>query len=90
MNAFSVAPEFDGRAENFASYRREVELRLLATHLPLNRRATALALAMDKMPLELCLSFDVDVLKSDAGVNKILETLQIMERRRLWKRHSEI
>ena len=76
MHAFSLNPEFDGRAENSASYRQEVGLRPLVTHSPLNRRAPALALAMDKMPRELCLSHGVDVLKSDAGVAKITETLQ--------------
>ena len=76
MNAFSPAPEFDGGAGNFASYRQEVELRLLATHLPLNRRAPALALAMDKMPRELCLLLGAEALNSDTGVDKITEVLQ--------------
>ena len=75
MNAFSLAPEFDGRAGNVASYRQEVELWLLVTHLPLNRRAPALALAMDKMPRELCLSLGVEALNCDTGVGKIMEAL---------------
>ena len=49
---------------------------MLVTHLPLNRRAPALALAMDKMPRELCLALGVDVLKSDVGVGEITESLQ--------------
>ena len=65
-----------GGAENFASYRQEVELRLLVTHLPLNRRAPALALAMDKMPRELRLSLGVGALNSDTGADKITEVLQ--------------
>ena len=76
MNVFSPHPEFDGKAEIFASFRQEVELRMLVTHLPLNRRAPALALAMDKMPRELCLALGVDVLKSDVGVGEITESLQ--------------
>ena len=75
MNAFSPAPEFDGKAENFASYRQEVELWLLVTHLPLNRRAPALALAMEKMPRKLRLSLGVEVLKSDVGAGKLMEAL---------------
>ena len=76
MNVFPPAPEFDGKAANFAPPRQEVELRPLATHLPLNRRAPALALAMDKMPREPCLALGVDVLKSDVGADEIMETLQ--------------
>ena len=76
MNAFSPAPEFDGRAENFASYRQEAELWLLVTHLPLNRRAPALALAMGKMPRELCLSLGAAALHCEAGVETIMELSQ--------------
>ena len=76
MNAFSPAPEFDGRAGNFASYRQEVELWLLVTHLPLNRRAPALSLAMDKMPRELCHSLGVAALRCGAGAERIMELLQ--------------
>ena len=76
MNAFSPAPEFGGEAENFAPYRQEVELWLLVTHLPLNRRAPALALAMDKMPRKLCLSIGVEALRSETGADKILEVLR--------------
>lgn len=76
MDAFSPAPEFDGRAGNFASYRQEVELRMLVNHLPLNRLAPALALALDKVPRELFLALGVDVSKSDTGAGEIMETLQ--------------
>ena len=76
MNAFSPAPEFGGRAGNIASYRQEVELWLLVTHLLLNRRAPALALAMDKMPRELCPSLGVGALDSDTGVAKIMGVLR--------------
>ena len=76
MDVFSPAPEFGEKAENFAPYGREVELRMLVTHLPLNRRAPALASAMGKMPRELCLAPGVDVLKSDSGADKIAETSQ--------------
>ena len=75
MDAFSPAPEFDGRAGNFASYRQEVELRMLVNHLPLNRLAPALALALDKVPRELFLALGVDVSKSDTGAGEIMETL---------------
>ena len=74
--AFSPAPEFDGRAGKFASYRQGVELWLLVTHLPLNRGAPALALAMDKMPRELCLSLGVAALHCDTGVETIMELLR--------------
>ena len=76
MNAFPPAPEFDGRAENFASYRQEVELWLMVTHLPLNRRAPALALAMGKMPRELCLSLGTAALNCDTGVENIMDAPQ--------------
>ena len=76
MDIFSPAPEFDRKAENFASCRQEVGLRMLVTHVPLNRRAPALALSKDKMPRELRLAPGVDVLKSNVGVGKIMETLQ--------------
>ena len=76
MNVFPPAPEFGGKAANFAPPRQEVELRPLATHLPLNRRAPALALAMHKMPRDTCLALGVGVLKSDTGVGSIIEALQ--------------
>ena len=76
MNVFPPAPGFGGRAETSASYKQEVELCLLVTHLPANRRAPALALAMDKMPRELRLSLGVDALHCDTGVEKITEALQ--------------
>ena len=63
-------------AETFASSWQAVELWVLVTHLPLDRRAPALAPAMDKMPRKLRLVIGVDVLTSDAGVDKIAETLQ--------------
>ena len=65
-----------GGAGNFAPFRLGVELRLLVTHLPSNWRAPALALAMDKMPRELCLSFGAESLNSDAGAKKIIRVLQ--------------
>ena len=74
MNAFSPSPEFYGKAGNFASDRQEVELRMSVAQLPSNRPAPALALAMDKMPRELCLAFGVAVLKPDAGVGETMET----------------
>ena len=46
------------------------------THLPSNRRAFDLALVMHKMPRELCLALGADVLKSDTGVDNIMEALQ--------------
>ena len=76
MNAFSQPPEFDGRAENFASFRQEVELWLMTTHLPANRRAPALALAMGKMPRKLCLSLGTAALNCEAGVDNIMDVLQ--------------
>ena len=63
-------------AENSASFWQAVELWMLVTHLPLDRRAPALAPAMGKMPRQLCLARGVDVLKSDVGADKIMETLQ--------------
>ena len=74
MNALSPAPEFDGRAGNFASYRQEMWPR--ATHVPLNRRAPALALAIDKMPSELCLPLGVGALRCDTGAETIMELLR--------------
>ena len=76
MKVFSPAPESDGRAENFASHRQEVELWLMVTHLPLNRRAPALDLAMRKMPRERCLSLGTAALNCDDGVENIMEALQ--------------
>ena len=76
MNAFSQPPEFDGRAENSASFRQEVELWLMAPHLPANRRAPALALAIGKMPRELCLSRRTAALNCEAGVDNIMDALQ--------------
>ena len=49
---------------------------LLVTHPPLNRRAPPLALAMDKMSLELSLLLGVEALNCDTGVEKITEVLQ--------------
>ena len=43
------------------------------TDLPSNRRAFDLALVMHKMPRELCLALGADVLKSDTGVDNIME-----------------
>ena len=76
MYVFSSAPEFDGRAENFVSFQQEVELWLLVTHLPTNRRAPTLALARNKIPRELCLSLGADELKSDEGADKISGVLR--------------
>ena len=75
MISTSPVPEFDGKAENFASFQQEVELWMMVTNLPLNRRAPALALAMDKLPREVCMSLGNDVLASDAGVAKIMDAL---------------
>ena len=47
----------------------------MITQLPMCRRAPALALSMDKMPREICLALGTDVLKSDNGVEKLMETL---------------
>ena len=49
---------------------------MLVTHLPLNRRAPALALAMRKMPREICPALGVAVSKSDTGADNIMEALQ--------------
>ena len=68
MASFAPVPVFDGKPENFRSFLQEVELWLMVTQLPPSRRAPALALAMDKMPRELCLTIGVDELKSDDGV----------------------
>ena len=76
MDVFSPVPEFGGKAENFASFQEEVELWMLVTHSPLNRRAPASALAIEKMPREPWLALGADVLKSDAGADKIMGALQ--------------
>ena len=76
MASFAPVPTFDGKPENFHSFRQEVELRMMITQLPPSRRAPALALAMDKMPRELCLAIGTDVLKSDDGVDKIMDALR--------------
>ena len=76
MDVLSPVLEFGGEAENLASFRQEVELRMLVMHLPLNRRAPALPLAMDKMPRELRPALGVDVLKSDVGADEVMDTSQ--------------
>ena len=43
---------------------------------PLNRRAFDSALVIHKMPREICLALGADVLKSDTGVDNIMEALQ--------------
>ena len=72
----SPVPVFDGKAENFASYQQEVDLWMMITQLPMNRRAPALALAKNKMPREVCLGLGNDVLKSEVGVDKLMEALR--------------
>ena len=76
MASFAPVPVFDGKPENFRSFLQEVELWLMVTQLPPSRRAPALALEMDKKPRELCLTIGVDELKSDDGVEKILDMLR--------------
>ena len=76
MLSTSPVPVFDGKAGNFASYQQEVDLRMMITNLPMSRRAPALALAMDKLPREVCLGLGNDVLKSEVGVDKLMEALQ--------------
>ena len=49
---------------------------MLVTHLPLNRRSPALALAMRKIPREICPALGVAVSKSDTGADNIMEALQ--------------
>ena len=49
---------------------------MMVTHLPVNRRAPPLALAMRRMPREICLALGVDVWSSDTGVENITEALQ--------------
>ena len=75
MLSSTPVPVFDGKAENFASYQQEVDLWTTITQVPMNRRAPALALAMDKIPREVCLALGNDVLKSDLGVDKIMDAL---------------
>ena len=75
MLSSSPVPFFDGKAGNFASFKQEVDLWMMITQLPMNRRAPALALAMDKMPREICLGLGGDVLESDVGVEKIMDVL---------------
>ena len=48
----------------------------MVTHLPLNRRAPALALAIGKMPRELCFSLGTAALNCDNGVENIMDALQ--------------
>ena len=76
MDNVSPAPASDRDAENFVSLRQEVGLRMLVTHLPLNRTAPAFALAAPKVPREICLAPGADVLKSDTGAGNTLEALQ--------------
>ena len=71
----SPVPALGEKAENFASFRQEVELHKMVTPFPLNRRAPALALAVGKMPRELCLALGTDVSKLDVGAEKVTETL---------------
>ena len=49
---------------------------MLVTHLPLNRRSPALALAVRKIPREICPALGVAVLKSDTGADNTMEALQ--------------
>ena len=44
--------------------------------MDVNRGAPALALAMRKMPREICMAPGVDVLKSDTGAESIMEALR--------------
>ena len=74
MASYTPVPVFDGKPENFNAYRQEVELWLLMTHLPTGRRAPALALAMDRIPRELCMALGTATLTSDEGVEKLMET----------------
>ena len=71
MLSSTPVPVFDGKAGNFASYQQEVDLWMMITQVPMNRRAPALALATNKIPRKLCLPLGGDVLKSDGGVDKI-------------------
>ena len=61
-------PRFDGLAENFAFFRKQVELWMLITPLKAECRAPALALAMSKMPQEIALGLGMDTLQSDDGI----------------------
>ena len=76
MLSSSPVPVFDKKAGNFASYQQEVDLRTMITQVPMNRRAPALALAMDKIPRGVCLGLGNDVLKSEVGVEKLMDALQ--------------
>ena len=76
MLSSTPVPVFDGKAGNFASYQQEVDLWMMITQVPMNRRAPALALAMDKMPREVCLGLGNDVLKSAMKVEKITDAPQ--------------
>ena len=73
MLSSSPVPVFGGKAENFASYQQEEDLWMMITQVPMNRRAPAVALAMDKMPREACLGLGGDALISDLGVEKIMD-----------------
>ena len=75
MASFTPVPIFDGKPENFNACRLEVELWLLMTHLPPGRRAPALALAMDRIPRELCMALGTAILASDEGVERLMDTL---------------
>ena len=76
MLSSTPVPVFHGEAGKFASYQQEVDLWMRITQVPMNRRAPALALAMDKMPREVCLGLGNDVLKSDVGAEKVMDALQ--------------
>ena len=76
MNNIPPVPVFGGNAENFASFCKEVELWASVTHLPSNRGAPASALAMHKMPREICLALGADALKSDTVMENIMEARQ--------------
>ena len=74
MNNTTI-PCFDGRAENFVFFRKQVELWTLITPLKVECRAPALVLAMCKMPQEIALGLGMDVLQSDEGITKVLDEL---------------
>ena len=69
------APVFDNQT-NFETYRREVDIWLLGTGCPKEKQAARLALQMKGRAKEVALGVPTDQLKSEDGVNLLLEAIR--------------
>ena len=60
----------------FETWKKEVEIWLYATGLPKTRQAATLIMAMRDSPKRVALNMDVDVIKSEDGVKRLIEELE--------------